>query len=99
MPRRRPCNAPRRVAIVMNLEYAPQRHQEIFAGAYRWSTSGTVPRLAARRWFTSITSASERLPPITSGPADSVASPTSAMAGSEPRPTANAGIASRSATP
>jgi len=37
MPRRRPRNAPRRVAIVMNLEYALKRHQEIFAGAYRYA--------------------------------------------------------------
>lgn len=36
-PRRRPTGRPRRVAIVMNLEHALKRHQEVFAGAYRYA--------------------------------------------------------------
>ena len=34
-PKRR--SGPRRVAVVMNLEYALKRHQEVFAGAYRYA--------------------------------------------------------------
>lgn len=42
MPRHRRLAPPPRVAIVMNLEYALRRHQEIFAGAYRYARQ--------RRW-------------------------------------------------
>ena len=34
-PKRR--SGTRRVAVVMNLEYALKRHQEVFAGAYRYA--------------------------------------------------------------
>ncbi len=37
MPRAPRRSGPRRVAIVMNLEYALKRHQELFAGAYRYA--------------------------------------------------------------